>query len=238
MSLQEQGIRMWEKIPPAWKFSLLSVTLMRVFYTLWSLIFLSSSFSPVVQNQEFFGEPVLTVFDLQTSRSHIYNRLLNGDLLTFQKFDAMHLMDNNTGSIWQATDGKSVSGFYAGKTLSPAGLTAEGLFPYHGVLPHPFAPAAIWQRFDVNWYLVIAQEGYGFVSGDVHFPPLYPALIHLSTIIFRNSFVSALLLSQLALYLLVKLLYDLFTEWRNEEVARKALIFLLIFPTSFYFFSA
>jgi hypothetical protein len=47
-----------------------------------------------------------------------------------------------------------------------------------------------------------------------------------------------LLLSQLALFLLVKLLYDLFTEWRNEEVARKALIYLLIFPTSFFFFSA
>ena len=111
MSLWEQGSRMWEKIPPAWKFSLVSVTWMRVFYTLWSLVFLSSSFSPVIQNQEFFGEPVLTVFDLQTSRSHTFNRLLNGDLLTFQKLDATHLIDMKTGSIWQAADGKSVSGF-------------------------------------------------------------------------------------------------------------------------------
>ena len=229
---------MWEVISPAWKFSLVSVTWMRVFYTLWSLIFLSTSFSPVIQNQEFFGEPVLTVFDLQTSRSHTYNRLLNGDLLSFQKLDATHLIDMKTGSIWQAADGKSVSGSYVGKILSPAGLTADGLFPYHGVSPHPFPLAAIWQRFDVNWYLAIAQNGYGFVSGDVHFPPLYPALIRLSTIIFRNSFISALFLSQFALYLLVKLLFDLFAEWRNEEIARKALISLLIFPTSFYFFSA
>jgi Predicted integral membrane protein len=237
LSLRQFGLKTWEKIPPAWKFSLLSVTLMRVFYTLWSLIFLSSTFSPVIQNQEFFGEPVITVFDLQTSRAYAYNRLLNGDLLTFQKFDAAHLIDTKTGSIWQVSDGRSVSGSYAGKSLLPAGLNAERLFPYHGVSPYPFPLVAIWQRFDANWYLVIAQKGYGFVSGDVHFPPLYPALIRLFTVIFRNGFVSALLFSQFALYLLVKLLYDLFTEWKTEEVARKALIFLLIFPTSFFFFS-
>ena len=238
LSLRQFGLRTWEKIPPAWKFSLVSVTLMRVFYTLWSLIFLSSTFSLVIQNQEFFGEPVLTVFDMQTSRSHTYNRLLDGDLLIFQKFDAAHLIDTKTGSIWQVSDGRSVSGSYAGKVLSPAGLTAEGLFPYHSVSPHQIPPVAIWQRFDVNWYLVIAQQGYGFVSGDVHFPPLFPAMIRLLTVIFQNDFVSALLLSQFALYLLVKLLYDLFTEWKTEEIARRALIFLLIFPTSFFFFSA
>ena len=235
--LRQFGMKTWENISPAWKFSLVSVTLMRVFYTLWSLIFLSSTFSLVIQNQEFFGEPVLTVFDLQTSRSHAYNRLLNGDLLTFEKIDAVHLIDNKTGSIWQTSDGRSVSGLYEGKVLSPARLTAEGLFPYHSVSPYPFPLIAIWQRFDVNWYLVIAQKGYGFESGDVHFPPLYPALIRLFKVIFQNGFVAGLLLSQFALYLLVKLLYDLFTEWKTEEVARKALIFLLIFPTSFFFFS-
>lgn len=233
----ERGIAIWHKLPPAWRFSLVSVTLMRLFYVLWSFVFLSF-FSLVVQNQEFFGEPALTVFDLQTSRSYAYNRFVGTELLTFQRFDESHLIDTKTYSLWQSSDGRGVSGFYEGKILSPADITSERLFPYHGVAPYPSPLIAIWQRFDANWYLVIAQNGYGSVSGDVHFPPLYPALIRLAALIFRNGFISALLVSQFALYFMVKLLYDLFSEWGGEEVAKKALFFLLIFPTSFFFLSA
>ena len=233
----ERAIAIWHQVPPAWRFSLVSVTLMRVFYTLWSLIFLSS-FSLVVQNQEFFGEPVVTVFDLHTSHSYAYDRLIDGDLLTFQKFDSTHLSDSKTGSIWQFSDGAGVLGFYEGQFLSPADIATEGLFPYQGVSVHPAPWLAIWQRFDVNWYLAIAQNGYGYVSGDVHFPPLYPALIRLLSIIFRSGFLSALIVSQFALYFMIKLLYDLFTEWGGDKLARRAMFFLLIFPTSFFFFSA
>jgi len=236
-SIIERGIAIWSKVPPAWKFSLLSVTLMRVFYTLWSFIFLST-FSLVVQNQEFFGEPVVTVFDLHTSRSYAYERLMDEDLLTFQKFDSTHLIDTKTGSIWQFSDGRGTLGFYEGQSLSPTKITTEGLFPYQGVSVHSDPWLAIWQRFDVNWYLAIAQGGYGNVSGDVHFPPLYPVLIRLLSLILRNDFVSALLISQFALYFMVKLLYDLFTEGGGDELAKRATFFLLIFPTSFFFFSA
>ena len=57
---------------------------------------------------------------------------------------------------------------------------------------------AIWQRFDANWYLVIAQNGYGHVTGDVHFPPLYPILIQMTSVIVRDDVLSALLIAQLA----------------------------------------
>ena len=231
------GIELWQKLNPAWKFSIVSVTLMRVFYTLWSLVFFFS-FSIVIQNQEFFGEPVLTVFDLKTSQSYAYSRFVDNSLLSFRNLDGNYLADHETGSIWRISDGQAISGYYAGKVLSPANITNEGLFPYHGIAAHSFPAIAIWQRFDANWYLVIAQNGYGHVPGDVHFPPLYPILIDLTSIIVRDNVLSALLIAQLALYYLVKLLYDLFTEWGNERIAKKSLFLLLIFPTSFFLFSA
>ncbi len=233
----ESGIAIWQKVPPAWKFSLLSVTLMRVFYTLWSFIFLSA-FPLVVQNQEFFGEQIVTVFDLHTSRPHAYQRLMDEELLTFQKFDSQHLIDTKTGSVWRSSDGEATLGFYEGRSLSPTKIATERLFPYQGVSVDADPWLAIWQRFDVNWYLAISQDGYGTVSGDVHFPPLYPLLIRLISLVFRNDFISALIISQFALYLMVKLLYDVFTEWGGEAVAKSAIFFLLIFPTSFFFFSA
>jgi Gpi18-like mannosyltransferase len=233
----ESGIAIWQKVPPAWKFSILFVTLMRVFYTLWSLIFLFA-FPLVVQNQEFFGEHIVTVFDLHTSQSYAYQRLVNEELLTFQKLDSQHLIDTKTGSIWRSSDGRSVLGFYEGQSLLPTEITTERLFPYQGVSVDADPWLAIWQRFDVNWYLAISQHGYGNVPGDVHFPPLYPLLIRLISLIFRNDFISALIISQFALYLMVKQLYDVFTEWGGEDVAKRATFFLLIFPTSFFFFSA
>jgi hypothetical protein len=227
----------WRSLSPAWKFSLVAVTAMRVFYTLWSLFFLSA-FSLVVQNQDYFGKPVVSVFDLQTSQSYAYDRSVDGLTLSFQKFDNAHLIDTKTGSLWDAATGKCTSGFYVGRELSPSDISPESLFPYYGVTPHRVPAIAIWQRFDANWYLLIAQKGYGTVSGDVHFPPLYPILIRWVSIFLRDEMLASLFLSQLALYYLVKLLYDLFAEWGSPATASKALFFFLIFPTSFFLFSA
>lgn len=237
VSVINWGIELWQKLNSAWKFSIVSVTLMRVFYTIWSLVFLSS-FSMVVQNQEFFGEPVLTLFDLKTSQSYAYNRFVDNTLLSFRNLDGNYIVDDETGGIWQTQDGKCISGYYAGKLLSPAAITNESLFPYHGISVHAYPMIAIWQRFDANWYLVIAQNGYGHVSGDVHFPPFYPILIQMISVIVRDDVLSALLIAQLTLYYLVKLLYDLFAEWGNAQIAKKALFLLLIFPTSFFLYSA
>jgi hypothetical protein len=210
---------------------------MRIFYTLWSLLFLSS-FPLVVQNQDFFGEPVVTAFDLHTSRSFVYHRQLKDDLLSFRAAGNSNLIDLQTGSLWNIMYGRGISGTHEGKNLLPAKITAERIFPYYGVSAFPVPWLAIWQRFDANWYLAIAQNGYGSTSGDVHFPPLYPVLIRFVSLVFGNDFLSALFISQISLYLMVKLLYDLFAEWGGERLAEKALFFLLIFPTSFFFFSA
>jgi Gpi18-like mannosyltransferase len=230
---------LWMEIPPAWRFSLISVTLFRVFYTLWSLLFLAT-FPLVVQNQDFFGEPIVTIFDLYTSRAFVYSRQVNGDVLTFKANDTTSIIDLQTGNQWQLRNGQGISENNQGLSLSSAQLTPERIFPYLGVTPHPVPLLAIWQRFDANWYLTIAEEGYGNVPGDVHFPPLYPVLIRFlsDSNVFRNNFVSGLLISQISLYFMVKLLYDLFATWGASRLAEKALFFLLIFPTSFFFFSS
>ena len=228
---------MWHNLSPAWKFSLGSVTLARIFYTLWSLFFLSS-FSLVVQNQNFFGEPVLSVFDMHTSASYVYNRSVDGSILSFQKFDDTHLIDTETGSVWDVFTGECISGARAGEKLSLAKISTESLFPYYGVTAHPVPLISIWQRFDANWYLVLAQNGYGSVPGDVHFPPLFPVLIQWVSFLLRDNMLSGMLIAQLALYYLVKLLYELFAKWGGEKTASKSLFFFLIFPTSFFLFSA
>ena len=227
----------WQNLPPAWRFSVISVTLLRVFYTLWSLFFLSS-FSPVVQNQDFFGEPVVTIFNLQTSEAFTYNRGVGGELLMFKAYNRTSMADIQTGSLWQIKDGTSVSGSFQGKSLVPAEIAAERVFPYYGVSAHPIPLLSIWQRFDANWYVAIAKNGYGSVPGDVHFPPLYPVLIRLLSHIFRDNLQAALFISQVSLYIMVGLLYELFAEWGGRELAQKSLFFLLIFPTSFFFFGA
>lgn len=210
---------------------------MRIFYTLWSGLFLAF-FPLVAQNQDFFGEPVVTVFDLQKSRSFAYNREVDGDLLTFSTVNGTFLVDGETGSLWDISNGQSIAGPKTSKRLAPAAISPERIFPYYDVPAHPRAWLAIWQRFDVNWYLAIARNGYGKVPGDVHFPPLYPVLINLFSVVFRDDLISALLISQFSLYILVKLLFDLFSGWGRPELAARSLFFLLIFPTSFFFFSA
>ena len=196
----------WRGIRPAWKFSLVAVTAARIFYTLWSLFFISN-FSLVIQNQEFFGEPVVAIFDLDASRAFSYNRSVGGETLSFQRADASHLFDLKTGSLWRVADGVCISGPYAGISLRASDIATEKLFPYHGVTAHLVPLVSIWQRFDVNWYLAIAQRGYGTIPGDVHFPPLFPVLIQWASFLVRDDMLSGLILSQLALYYLVVLLY-------------------------------
>ena len=58
------------------------------------------------------------------------------------------------------------------------------MFPYLGVMSYPNSWLAMWQRFDANWYLSIAESGYQSYPGTEHFPPFYPLLISLTSPIF------------------------------------------------------
>lgn len=116
-------------------------------------------------------------------------------------------------------------------------------FPYKDeVLALTNLPSWIWGfgNFDGVHYLRIAQNGYGDQYTQAFFP-LYPIFInrltYLLSYFFVNPsfFIDGLFLSNLFLVLGLYFFYKLLTIDYSHQIAFKSLIFLLFFPTSFYF---
>ncbi len=98
-------------------------------------------------------------------------------------------------------------------------------------------PHFIWAfgNFDGVHYLGIAKDGYAYQFTQVFFP-LYPLLIRfVSLITFGNLIIAGLLVSNLAFLGAILLFYRLISENFDEKVGRWSVIFLLVFPTSYYF---
>ncbi len=111
-----------------------------------------------------------------------------------------------------------------------------------------------WNRWDAQRYVHIAQGGY-FWDAAIHthtahssysplsnfaFFPLFPLLISLGIQLFGpgSAPVLGMLISNLALLGTLVLLYVLAKEIAGEKVAHRTLLYLCIFPTEFFFFSA
>ena len=220
-----------------WRFAITSVIAARLLYTLWSFAILSL-FPVAIQNTNLFGEPVLTAFDLRMSQRYVYSRVVGEDILTFRTANGNSVRDAQTNSTWKLSDGEAVEGPLAGSRLQVSTVPVESVFPYKGVEANPTPLLAIWQHFDANWYLSIAQNGYGQFPDDTHFAPLYPLLIRLFYPFVGNWLVAGLILSQLFLIWLVKELYEVYEDWGGREIAQKSVFYLLIFPSAFFLFSA
>jgi hypothetical protein len=230
-------IQRWNLLDEAWRFAIPAFLAVRLFYAVWSWLILI--IQPVaVQNFHFAGENLLTVFDLENSQGYTYRRELAGQTLLFRAADADTLTDLQTGSVWDISTGLAVDGQYKGVRLAPSMTRPSEIFPYYYADRYPFKWLAIWQRFDVNWYLSIAEHGYGSVAGDIHFPPLFPLLIRLLTPLFGSAFLAGLFLGHLASLDAIKLLYETFHEWGGQLAAKRTTSLLLLYPTSFFLFSA
>jgi hypothetical protein len=96
---------------------------------------------------------------------------------------------------------------------------------------------AIWNRWDGPQYLLIAQHGYA-PTGDqrlaLAFFPLYPWLIRLIEIVVRDAVVSAFLISTVASVAAGVALARLFAIDYSRHLARRAVWFMFIFPTSYF----
>lgn len=108
-------------------------------------------------------------------------------------------------------------------------------------LPHkPNAKADFLQNLS-NWdgghFLSIAQFGYR-QEYQYAFFPLYPLLIHLLEPLTGNYLFSATLINLAATILSLYLLYQLISLDFSKKLAERALIFFLIFPTSFFLLTA
>jgi Gpi18-like mannosyltransferase len=97
-----------------------------------------------------------------------------------------------------------------------------------------------WDQWDAKQYVQIAQHGYQSPYYTLAFYPLYPLLIALPARLLGDwsYFPLGMLISNAALFGSLFLLYQLASETGGEEVAKRTLIYLCIFPTAFFFFTA
>lgn len=123
------------------------------------------------------------------------------------------------------------------KTLIFAfGLQSFLLFS-NGKLPGIYWIFGIWNRWDAQSYLSIARHGYTSVgerSFQIVFFPFYPFLVSLLSIITRDVFVSALLISGIASIALGLLFYRLVKLDHSENIGMSSVWFLFIFPTGYF----
>ncbi len=226
------------RIEPAWRWALGAYLGARVFYTLWSLIVILLA-PTILRNLDLFGVPLVAYFDLQTSERFVYARTVDGQTLTFRADGAGALRDIETDSVWSLREARAVRGALAGKILPMAAYTAEDVFPYRGVAAAANPMLGVWQRFDTNWFLKIAQRGYAGDDGSTVYMPLYPLLIRAAGALFGgNDLFAALLLGNAALVGALYLLFRVTAELFDAAAAQRALLYALIFPTAFFWFAA
>lgn len=226
----------WKRLSPEWRFAIAAFLIVRVSLSLWSLV-VYAIFPVSLQNLDLFGEPVLTVFNLETSDGYVYSRRVDGKILTFRVFDQNHAIDDQTGSIWSLETGEALQGEHVGEFLDTSSQTGEDIFPYLGVPPEKNVLLSLWQRFDVNWYLKIAARGYDGSDGSTVYFPVYPMLVRVFSLVFPPMF-AATLISNLALIGVLVLFHRLVSSIADESTIRRALIYFLIFPTSFFLTAA
>ena len=141
-------------------------------------------------------------------------------------------------------------------TLNPLpGEPDEKLRPYLGefVLSNGAAGLLLgaWQRFDTLHYLRIARQGY--VAEDSVFPPLYPmamrGLGEVLALVLRPTagaaetqaisyLLAGLIWSSLACLGSLVLLHRVATVEVGAALAKRTLVYLVLFPTGFFLFAA
>ncbi len=120
---------------------------------------------------------------------------------------------------------------YIGGVLFTAADFAATSVSYHDLL-------ANWNRGDVTNYLTLATNGYTQPVQTLLFP-LFPTLIRALAPLFRQSQLTAgFFLSNLAFLGVLIVLYRLVEIEFDHDTAKRATLYLAIFPTAFVFFIA
>jgi hypothetical protein len=93
-----------------------------------------------------------------------------------------------------------------------------------------------WERFDALWFLRIATAGYTPGDGSAAFFPLYPMLIRvLSPVLGGHPLGAGLLISNAAFLGALVVLYFLTSSEFDEQIARRTVLYLTIFPSAYFF---
>ncbi len=147
-----------------------------------------------------------------------------------------------TGRFW-ATHGRELGEavlkpFLIQRSLLIVAVCFASLLLPHGPGFHALPRSVLfdgWLRWDSQHYLLIAAQGYGTTAwGDSNgFFPLYPWLVRgLSWVVPLP--VAALLIANVAAVVALGLLYTLARRMYGDELGRRSVWVLLLFPTSFF----
>lgn len=134
------------------------------------------------------------------------------------------------------------------------GLLTVSLVPAQSSVGVPGWPAPVptggwhnavtaWERADALWFLKIASSGYAETDGSPAFFPLFPLLVRAVGVLTGGRWLLAgFLVSNLALLVALVVLYRLTAELfaaggSGERMARRTVLYLCLFPTSFFLFS-
>lgn len=94
----------------------------------------------------------------------------------------------------------------------------------------------VWARWDSDWFLRIAEQGYSWPSSTPAFFPLYPLLVGgLGWVLAGHTVLAGIVVSLAAGAAAFGLLYRLTLERLGEEAARHTVLFLAVAPTSLFF---
>jgi hypothetical protein len=106
--------------------------------------------------------------------------------------------------------------------------------------PPPLDQAYLsWHRWDTPWYVIIADSGYTYDKRSAVFFPLYPMLVRgANWVLPQGAFEAALLVSVLSCLAALVMMHRLATEITNGDTARRAIFYLLAFPTGFFLAAA
>lgn len=100
----------------------------------------------------------------------------------------------------------------------------------------------MWSRWDAGWYRGIAASGYKFKPdqpSNAAFFPVYPMLIRAVYVVVGSHsevswFVCGIVVSNAALVAVLAYLFVLVRLEFDEETARRAVLYILIFPTTLF----
>jgi len=116
-------------------------------------------------------------------------------------------------------------------------LPFKNSFPYHEDILAKLAKPFFWQwaNFDGVHYIMIAQNGYRSIFSGITqaFFPLYPILIKYLYFLIKNYLFSGLIISNIFFLLSLLIFKRLLIRLKINSIY--PLLFLLVFPTSYYF---
>ena len=93
----------------------------------------------------------------------------------------------------------------------------------------------VWARWDSDWFLKIAEEGYSWPSSTPAFFPLYPLLVAgFGRLLFGHTILAGVLVSLAAGLAAFALLYRLTAAHLGIDAARHTVLFLALAPTSLF----